>query len=479
MTSRLSLLVLVLVAIAPLCFGADGPAKRNVLFILSDDLNTDLGCYRHPIVQSPNIDRLAKRGVRFERAYCQYPLCNPSRSSFMTSLYPDQTGVLGNGDDFRKKNPDVVTLGQLFQQHGYFVARVGKIFHYGVPLQIGTDGADDKVTWQQVVNPRGIDRESHGRIQTLVPNEFGATLSWLSIPSKDEDHTDGVGATEAIKLLESHNPSNTGQPFFLAVGFYRPHTPYVAPEHHFQRYAREKIQPVMEQPGDRDDIPPAALFDRPKQRELTVAQRQEIIQAYFASISLMDAQVGRLLDALDRLKLTESTVVVFASDHGYQLGEHGLWQKSSLFERSVRVPLIIVDPSGKNAGKGSNALTEMLDIYPTLAQLCGLPKPGHVMGESLVPILQNPDQGGRDVAFSVTVSRTNVRNRQGNPIKGYSIRTSQYRYTSWEGGAAGEELYDYDSDPQELNNLARDAEHVEQLKKLKELLAAKIAVATK
>ena len=201
------------------------PQKKNVLMIVSDDLNTDLGCYGHALVKSPHIDRLAQRGVRFERAYCQYPLCNPSRSSFMTSLYPDQTGVLSNADDFRAKQPDVVTLGQLFQKSGYFVARVGKIYHYGVPLQIGTDGADDKHSWQLVVNPRGIDRESHDKIHSLVPGEFGGTLSWLNIPSKDEEHTDGIGATESIRLLEQHQPAKSGRPFFLAVGFYRPHTP--------------------------------------------------------------------------------------------------------------------------------------------------------------------------------------------------------------------------------------------------------------
>ncbi|MEZ6065713.1 MAG: sulfatase-like hydrolase/transferase [Planctomycetaceae bacterium] len=237
----------------------------NVLMIVSDDLNCDLGCYGHNMVQSPNIDRLAQRGVRFSRAYCQYPVCNPSRSSFMTSLYPEQTGVLSNAGNFRKRHPDVVTLPQLFQQRGYWAGRVGKIYHYGVPLQIGTDGEDDKASWDEVVNPRGMDREVHDQIHTLQPDQFGGTLSWLDLDTTDDQQTDGVGAIAAARLLKEHHPEQTGKPFFLAVGFYRPHTPYVAPSHYFDLYNRELIEPTLEQPWDRNDIPPAALADRPKQ----------------------------------------------------------------------------------------------------------------------------------------------------------------------------------------------------------------------
>jgi iduronate 2-sulfatase len=458
---------------------AADPPKKNVLMIVSDDLNTDLGCFGHAVVKSPHIDRLAKRGVRFERAYCQYPLCNPSRSSFMTSLYPDQTGVLNNGGDFRAKNPDVVTLGQLFQKAGYFVARVGKIYHYGVPNQIGTDGADDKHSWQLVVNPRGLDRESHDKIHSLVPNEFGGTLSWLNIPSKDEEHTDGIGATEAIRLLEEHQPTKTGQPFFLAVGFYRPHTPYVAPSHYFDKYPLDAIHPVTEKKGDRDDIPAPALFDKPKQRELSIEQRKEIIQAYFASISLMDAQVGRLLDALERLKLADNTIVVFFSDHGYQLGEHDQWQKSTLFERSVRVPLIIANPGGENAGQVSSSLAELVDVYPTLADLCGLQTPAHIMGQSLVPVLHDTHQSLREAALSVTVSRSQSLGKRGTAAKGYSIRTNRHRYTAWNNGEDGEEIYDYEADPSEYTNLARDPQQRELLEKMRDLLKKQTSRATK
>lgn len=453
---------------------AEEPERPNVLFIVSDDLNADLGCYGHPNVRTPNIDALAQRGVLFERAYCQYPVCNPSRSSFMTGCYPDQTGVLSNADNFRKQLPDVVTMPQWFTKHGYYVARVGKIYHYGVPNQIGTDGEDDPQSWQQVINPRGIDREVHDKIHTLQPGQFGGTLSWLSIDSEDEEHTDGKGATAAIELLEEHHPKKTGKPFFLAVGFYRPHTPYVAPTHYFNLYPRDQIKPVLLQPGDRDDIPAAALHDRPHQLELTVPQRQEIIQAYRAATSLMDAQVGRLLKALDFFGLSQNTIVVFMSDHGYHLGHHGLWQKSDLFEGSARVPLIIADPRGKNKGAKTQAITELVDVYPTLAQLCGLAVPDHVSGESLTPVLENPSASGKAAALTVTVSRGargNREMRQRGRVLGYSIRTPRYRYTEWKDGELGVELYDYKEDPLEYTNLAASPAHQTIVEEMKRLLA--------
>ncbi|QDU64016.1 Choline-sulfatase [Planctomycetes bacterium Pan216] len=477
---RVWLLMAVTVMVAGSIHGktraAEGKTKKprkNVLFITIDDLNNDLGCYGDGLVKSPNIDALAKKGVTFDKAYCQYPVCNPSRSSFMTGLYPDQTGVLSNKDNFRDKNPNVTTLPQLFREHGYFVARVGKIYHYGVPTQIGTSGEDDPASWDQVVNPRGIDREVHEKIHTLQEGKFGGTLSWLNIESDDLEHTDGIGATEAIKLMETHDPKKTGQPFFLAVGFYRPHTPYVAPSNYFEMYPRNAIEPVMEKPGDRDDIPEAALPDRPKQRELTKEQRQEIIQAYYASVTYMDAQVGRLLAALKRLDLEKNTIVVFVSDHGYHLGQHGLWQKSDLFEGSARVPLIITDPNGKSGGETTEAITELVDLYPTLADLCRLPKPKHLKGRSLAPILEDPSQPGKEAALTVTVSRgIRVKGPQGKRerVMGYSIRTPRYRYTEWGNGKNGRELYDYLSDPDEFTNLAEDPEHATTVEQMESLL---------
>ena len=322
--------VCVLLMLIASCGGP--PLPPNILLITADDLNNDLGTYGHGLVQSPHIDRLAEQGVRFDRAYCQYPVCSPSRSSFLTGLYPEQTGVLTNQGQFRERLPDVYTLPQWFKNHGYFAARVGKIYHYNVPMQIGTDGMDDPESWSVTVNPRGIDREIHDRIHTLVPGQFGGTLSWLSVDIDEGLHTDELATEAALRIMEEHHPKRTGAPLFLAVGYYRPHTPFVAPDSFFAMYPIGEIQPLLEVPGDRDDIPVPALADRPRQRDLTLEQRQEIIQAYYASVSFLDAQVGRLLEALEAHDLADNTIIVFVSDHGYHLGHHGLWQKG----RSVR-----------------------------------------------------------------------------------------------------------------------------------------------
>ncbi len=456
---------LLTVLIFPIISFADKP---NVLLIAVDDLNADLGCYGHPLVKSPNVDRLAKRGLRFDRAYCQYPVCNPSRSSFMTGLYPEQTGVLSNAGHFRDKQPDIASLSQHFINHGYFAARIGKIYHYGVPTQIGTDGEDDKASWNKVINPIGIDRTRQDEVITLRAGSYGGTMSWLLLDSKDEEHTDGQAALAAVKLMEEHHPNKTGKPFFLAVGFYRPHTPYVAPLHHARHYPLDKIMPVLELPGDRDDIPPAALPDRPNQRELTIEQRKEIIRAYYASTTLMDACLGRVLDGLKKLKRDDDTIVEFLSDHGYHLGQHGLWQKSDLFEGSARVPFIISVPGMKTAGQSSSSLTELIDLYPTLADLCNLPQPKHLKGHSLAPLLANPKATVRQAAYSTTRIRPRLPGFTGKvkPL-GRSIRTDRYRYTEWADGKYGVELYDYQTDPREITNLARSAAHTDKVKQLK------------
>ena len=452
-------------------------SKRNVLFLVTDDCNVDLSCYGHELVKTPNIDKLAKRGVLFSRAYAQYPVCNPSRSSFMTGLYPYQTGVLSNGGDFRKQNPNVVTLSQMFRNHGYTAARVGKIYHYGVPGQIGTDGEDDLASWDIRINPRGIDREIHERIHSIRPNapiesRFGGTLSWLRVNEESALHTDGIGATEAIRMLDELHPQKTGRPFFLAVGFYRPHTPYVAPSRFFEMYASDEIHPVMERPDDRDDIPLAAWHDRPGQRELTIEQRKEIIQAYYASISFMDEQVGRVVDALGERNLDDKTVIVFLSDHGYHLGAHGLWQKSDLFEGSCHVPLVIVEPNSSERGSIAPNPVELIDLYPTLADLCGVEAPSHIRGTSLVPVLANPEQIVKQGALSVTVSRAYQMHKvfTKKRVMGHSIRTKQYRYTQWGDGKYGHELYDYESDPNEYTNLADRPEYADPLRVLRAAL---------
>jgi uncharacterized sulfatase len=451
------------------------PRKFNVLYLVSDDLNNSLGCYGHPQVRSPRIDELAKRGVRFDRAYCQFPLCNPSRSSFLTGLRPDQTGVLDNAFVFRKKIPDVVTLPQLFQKNGYFVARVGKLYHYGVPNQIGTDGLDDPPSWQKVINPKGRDKDDEDKIFSIDGKKsFGGTLSWLSADGTDAEQTDGKIAEAAIGLLEQ----NKDKPFFLAVGFFRPHTPYVAPHKYFETYPADKV-PLAKMPvDDRKDIPDPALPVKNPNYGLDEKTQREAVQAYFASISFMDQQVGQVLDALDRLKLRESTIVVFHSDHGYHLGEHGLWQKQSLFEESARVPLIISVPGMKAAGQASPSVAELVDVYPTLADLCGLERSENLAGKSLWPLLVSPMTPSSKVAVT-QVQRGGGQAAKGKTppaaFKGYSVRNERYRYTEWDGGKRGAELYDHETDPQEITNLADKPEMAEVVKEMKGKLAEVLA----
>ena len=459
--------------------------KLNVLYIASDDLNCSLSCYGDKTVKSPRIDELASRGVRFDRAYCQYPLCNPSRASFLTGLRPDQTGVLENATQFRQNVPDVMTLPQLFQKAGYFVARVGKLYHYGVPGQIGTDGLDDPPSWMQKFNPIGRDKADEPKIFSLTPGNFGGTPSWLAADGEDSEQTDAIGAEMTIKLLEQKKD----QPFFIACGFYRPHTPYVAPKKYFEMYPRDKVPLEYAPPGDRDDVPPAALTTT--RNDMDERLTREGRQAYFASITFMDQQVGKLLDALKRLNLDSKTVVVFHSDHGYHTGEHGgLWQKQSLFEGSARVPLVISAPGIKAAGSPSKSITELVDVYPTIAELCGLTPPANLPGKSLVPQLNDVNKEGK--GFALTQVRRGGRgggkgkkakaeaaqkgNKGGGQVPGYSIRTDRWRYSEWDGGKEGLELYDHEQDPGEFTNLSKDPRHADTLKqlsaKLHELIAA-------
>ena len=439
-------------------------AKPNVLFIAVDDMNNDLGCYGHPVVKSPNIDQLAARGVRFDRAYCQFPLCSPSRASLMTGLRPDSTRVFNLQYHFRQGLPEVVTLSQLFKNHGYYAARIGKIYHYGNPGEIGTNGLDDPPSWQEVFNPAGRDRTvleprviNHSKSRGL-----GSAMAWFADPDgTDEEHTDGKVATEAIRLLEKHR----GDPFFLAVGFYKPHTPWIAPEKHFAHYPIEKITlPAIAEDFVKQVPPPALASSRPwPHRGLTPEQARECKRAYYATISFVDAQIGRVLAALDRLGLRENTIVVFWSDHGYLLGEHGLWMKQSCFEESARVPLIIAAPGQKAIGKPSPRLVELVDLYPTLADLAGLPPPKELAGKSLRPLLDDPQMKWDRPAFTQV---------QRGSFPGHSVRTDRWRYTEWDRGAKGVELYDHAADPQELRNLADQPEHAGAIQELKRLVKA-------
>ncbi|WP_146576255.1 sulfatase [Neorhodopirellula pilleata] len=442
----------------PLTANADSPnasesaSRPNVLFMISDDLNCRLGCYGDPLVKTPNIDRLAARGVRFENAYCQFPLCGPSRNSMLCGLYPDATGILRNAEIFRQSIPQHISLPQAFRLSGYFAARIGKLYHYNVPNSIGTNGHDDPGSWEMEINPAGCDRMiEESDIFTLKKNSFGGTLSWYASPRPDAEHTDGMMAEEAAWVLE-RCAKRKDRPFFLAVGFFRPHTPYVAPKEYFEPYALDEMPLYDDVEQDRLDLPAPALMSHKREHDLLNDDlRRQAIQAYYASTTFMDAQVGKVLDALDANGLSDNTIVVFTSDHGYHLGQKGLWQKQSLFEESARVPMIIAGPGFDGEGKAAEAPVGLIDLYPTLADLCDVEAPSNLAGQSLSPILNDVSEPGRGYTISQVMRGRSI---EQDAFLGYSIRTPQYRLTLWDDGERGIELYDHQADPLEKRNLA-------------------------
>ena len=441
------------ISILTICNLAFGE-KPNVLFIAADDLSCALGCYGDPLAKTPHLDRLAGTGVCFLRAYNQIPLCNPSRASLMTGMRPDTIKVYDLDRHFRDEQPEAVTLSQAFMKAGYWAGRVGKIYHYNVPASIGTDGFDDAPSWMQTINPYGRDKHDEELIFNAEPHrKISAALSWLAADGKDGEQTDGMITTEAIKLMEHHAKGN--QPFFVAAGFFRPHTPYVAPKKYFEMYPLNDIRLPYAPKGDRDDIPTAAFAHNcpvPNYNldELTL---RKALQAYYATVSFIDAQVGRMLDALDRLGLAENTIVVFWSDHGYHLGEHdGIWQKRTLFEQGGRAPVIIRAPGMKGNGQACRKIVEFVDIYPTLTELAGVKNPEGLEGRSLKPLLEDPLADWEGEAITQILRPAD--NRLEEPVMGRSIRTQRWRYSDWGEGKYGIELYDHHADPMEFNNLA-------------------------
>ena len=448
-------------------------AKPNVLFIAADDLSCALGCYGDPIAKTPHLDRLAATGTCFLNAYNQLPLCNPTRASVMTGLRPDTIKVYDLDRHFRDEVPDAVTLSQQFMKHGWWAGRVGKIYHYNVPASIGTDGFDDPPSWQNAINPKGRDKTDEHLVFNAEPHrKISAALSWLAAEGKDEEQTDGMIATEAIKLMEQKK----GQPFFVAAGFFRPHTPFVAPKKYFDMYPMETLRLPYAPEDDREDIPAAAFAHNCPipHYGLDEVTCLKAMQAYYACVSFIDAQVGRMLDALDQLKLTDNTIVVFWSDHGYHLGEHnGIWQKRTLFEQGAKAPLIIRNPNAEGKGQPCRRIVEFVDIYPTLTELAGLPTPKQVEGRSLKKLLDNPLTKWNGTAITQVLRPADGRLR--DPVMGRSIRTERWRYSEWGEGRFGEELYDHFADPMEFNNLAlnpTEGNH-EVIKKLKKELTEK------
>jgi uncharacterized sulfatase len=439
-------------AATALTASAQPKPRPNVLFIASDDLCNRFGTYGDRVVRTPNLDSIARRGVRFDRAYCQFPLCSPSRTSVMTGLAPDATSVYDLRKHFRESLPDVVTLGQAFQKNGYFTARVGKIYHYGNPGQIGTDGLDDAPTWNQRVNPAGVDKTREEPLLTnYTPGRgIGSAVAFYASPARDEEHTDGMVAAETIRLMREHR----GEPWFLGAGFYKPHCPWISPSRYFDMVPLDKVKLVPFEEWEMQIAPQWAYFTRPANWGMTEKQRLEAMRAYYAAILFLDAQVGKLLNSLRQLGQEENTTVVFWSDHGYGLGEHGQWMKQTVFEYSARSPFMMCGAGVAARGKTCGRTVEFLDMYPTLADLCGLKDvPRGLHGASLRPLLENPAAPWDRPA----VTQVHRARQSGSAVRGYSLRTERYRYTMWDETREGEELYDYSGDPRELKNLASSA----------------------
>ena len=462
--------------------GSLSASKPNILFIVSDDLTACLGSYGNEICQTPNLDRLASEGVQFDRAYCQYPVCGASRASFMSGLYPKRNGMMGNSytlGSYRAMNPklaDHPSIGGVLRRNGYVSLRVSKIYHMGVPggIEAGEPGGDDPDSWDRAIDVMAPETASPGVLELLSPRRthYGSNFARIIVPNDEiETQADALTATQAIAILDSRARGGEfskfirpEEPFFLAVGFVRPHVPLVAPKSMFDLYDENSIPLPYVPEGDLDDLPePAAAMANEGRYWLTEKQQKQSIAAYYASVTYMDQQVGRLLDALDRLGQRENTIVIFTSDHGYNLGEHTMWQKLSLFEESAQVPLLISAPGfEKAAGKKAQGLVELVDLYPTLLDLAGLKDkaPANLDGISLRPLLDNPDsKGKKKLAYTVTRS------------SGESIRTDRYRYNRW--GEEGEELYDHQTDPKEFTNLVGMEQHSDTLKRMRALLEAK------
>lgn len=447
-------------------FAAAASPSPNVLFIMADDFRSEIAASGSAAI-TPHLDRLARSGVRFDRAYCQQAVCNPSRSSLLTGRRPDTLRIWNNSTHFRELNPSVITLPQWFLQNGYTTRCTGKIFHNWHTKEQG-----DRRSWSA---PEFLHYANHGDDAPRVTGDLPPNLSTANIRAygngpicecrdvPDEAYYDGRIAAEAVKVLDAIHE----QPFFLAVGFWKPHAPFNAPKKYWDLYTRDRLPPLH---PDRPAGAPEIAFHEsteilgagPGKVTPTPEQAAEWRHGYYANVSYLDAQIGKVLDALDSHGLTQKTIILFVSDHGYHLGEHSLWGKTSTFEYDARVPLIVSGPDLRSNVR-TDSLAELTDLFPTLVERCGLPAPDGLEGRSLLPILRDPGAKVHEAAFTQH-PRPAYYDRQppGRPAAmGCSVRLDRVRYTEWRDWATGEviakELYDAENDPQELHNAAGDS----------------------
>ncbi len=459
MTSRVFTLVFTAGLVLISATASAAPTAKNVLLIVSDDLKASvLGCYGNPICATPNIDKLAASGTVFDRAYCQGTVCGPSRRSFMRSRYQDKQGI---------------TLGEDLISKGYYSARVGKIFHMRVPGDIiaGTNGEDVATCWTERFNAQGQEAHTPGNYALLNKNIFTTDLEGrqstkmpfrmfvsVSYEGDGSDQPDYKAAAKTVELLRQRK-KDPDTPFFIATGFVRPHYPSVAPEQYFEPYPHEKIDLPHVPEDDLKDIPKAGISGS-NSKNFGIDQypenQQRMWSAYYATVQFMDEQVGKILDELDQLGLRESTMIVFASDHGYHLGEHTFWQKANLHEEVIRVPLIVSAPG--MAANRSDSIVELVDIFPTVCELTGTAVPDSVEGKSLVPVMKDPKAVIHDGARSFVA-------------KGESLRTPGFSYMRYKDGS--EELYDMKADAAQYTNVAKDPKFGSVLEEHRKLLESK------
>jgi iduronate 2-sulfatase len=465
--NRLIILAVVLGGVSQSIMAAE---RMNVLFIMSDDLRAELGCYGSKLAKTPHIDKLAAQGVRFNRAYCQFPLCNPSRSSMLTGRHPTTTKVIGNRQYFAAQDSSFVSLPRYFRDHGYVTLRAGKIFHGGIDdTEAWSDGGEERFFGEGAMAP--VPRED--RDEPLSEGDGKPALTkqqrsdrWVVLEGPAAERGDHRVADRTIEFLKEH----AGETFFVGCGFSKPHSPLEAPKRFYDIFDVDKIPLPIDfatKPTVPEGFPAGSI--RPQNadlfigRDATPAEAREMIRAYLASTAWMDWNVGRVLSALDKLGLREKTIVVFWGDHGYQLGEKGKWSKAgSLWEQGIRVPLVIYDPRAAGNGKACPRVVESIDIYPTLVELCGLPVAKGWDGVSLAPLLANPDATWDNPAYTVW-------SEDGKSISGVSVRNERWHFAEFFGRGPGKMLTDPASDPHELVNLADKPEHAEVVGEFSEL----------
>ncbi|MGB0371327.1 MAG: sulfatase [Opitutales bacterium] len=446
----------------------------NILLIVFDDMNDYAGSYGDPNAKTPRLDSFVSSGLKFDRAYCQYPVCGPSRASFLTGLYPETSGVLSNTQYIRAERPDATNMLQHFKENGYWTSNVGKIFHSMTNVVERDLSTHDSDWYRNAEDPwkKKLDRQFEAEVGKINENQDAykafmkekfvnpeRVVQAVATDLKDEDHRDGRTATRVISYLEEQPFGDN--PFFIAMGIAKPHIPYFAPKRFFDIYPKESL--IF------DDVPLDVWENRPRiaedqkykgfgatfgvnDREL----RAKWLQAYLATVTFADSQFGRVMDVLDKTGLSEDTIVIVMSDHGYHIGEHFMFGKVTLFEESARVPLAIRVPGMESSGETTSSFAELVDIYPTLTDLTGVDTPEHVQGTSLVPIIEDPSVSVRDSAYTVVTRPGTV---------GQAIRSENWRFARW-GSDKAIELYDLEDDPDEYNNLANNPEYASVVKSL-------------